>query len=321
MMSEGKSGRSPRVGWVRRVGGVMSAVLAGWLPCAALAESATQPAPRAAPVRIVSLSPHITELLFAIGAGDRLIGVDSFSDYPPQAKHIERVADVFAIDVERLVTLKPDLVVYWKSGTPMRQQDQLKTLGLNLYGTEQRHLADIQAALLDFGQLTGAQAQARSAASQYESGLRDLRARYANRAPLRVFYQVWDRPLYTLTGAHVVSEALSLCGARNVFSELKGLAPVVETEAVLARNPDVVIIAAVGNEGRRQARAWESFAGLAAAHEHHIYMIEPDLLNRMTPRILQGIDRLCRTLDQARLRAPPAAANLRDSARSSVARR
>ena len=275
----------------------------------------------AAPARIVSLSPHITELLFAVGAGDRIVGVDSYSDYPAQARRIQRVADVFAIDMERLVTVRPDLVVYWKSGTPMRQQDQLKAMGFNLYGTEQRHLADIGSALLDFGRMAGTEAQGRQAATQYEAGLQVLRTRYADRAPLSVFYQVWDRPMYTLTGAHVVSEALSLCGARNVFADLKGLAPVVETEAVLARNPDVVIIAAVGAEGERQARNWASFAGLNAAREHHIYLIDPDLLNRMTPRILQGVDRLCRTLDQARLRAPPAAATLRDAARASVARR
>jgi iron complex transport system substrate-binding protein len=274
-----------------------------------------------APARIVSLSPHITELLFAVGAGDRIVGVDSYSDYPPPAKRIPRVADVFAIDVERLLTVRPDLVIYWTSGTPIRQQDQLKSMGFRLYGTEQRRLADISAALVDFGRLAGTETQGRQAAAQFDAGLRALRVRYRNRPTLSVFYQVWDRPMYTLTGAHVVSEALALCGARNVFADLKGLAPVVETEAVLARDPDVVIVAAIGDEGRRLARVWESFAGLKAARRQHVYLVEPDLLNRMSPRILQGIDGLCRTLDQARLRAPPAAAALRDDERSSVARR
>jgi iron complex transport system substrate-binding protein len=275
----------------------------------------------ARPARIASLSPHITELLFAVGAGDRIIGVDAYSDYPAQAKRIERIADAFSIDLERLLVLKPDLVIYWKSGTPARQQEQLKALGLNIYGTEQRRLADVQTALLDFGRLTGGEAAAQRAASQYEAELRELRVRYANRAGLKVFYQVWDRPLYTLSGAHVVTEALGVCGAQNVFSDLAGLAPVVATEAVLARNPDVVVIAASGREGDRQAKNWEAFAGLNAARMHHIYTIDPDLLNRMTPRILQGVDRLCRTLDQARLRTMPAAGSLRDPARSSVVRR
>ena len=281
--------------------------------------------------RIVSLSPHITELFFAVGAGGRLIGADSFSNYPPEAKRIERVADVFAIDVERLIALKPDLVVYWKSGTPKRQQDQLQSLGLHLYGTEQRSLADIETALIEFGKLGGTMPQARVAAAAFHADLQRLRDQYAGRAVLKVFYQVWDRPLYTLTGAHVVSEVLSLCGATNVFSDLKGLAPVVDTESVLARNPDVIIVAAIGTEGTRQARAWERFSDLNAARTRRIYMIEPDLLNRMTPRILQGVEQLCKTLDQARLRAGAAVpagglrgltrADLRSASRSSIAPR
>ena len=301
-----------------------------------LATSAWYAAPANSPAhlpatRIVSLSPHITELFFAVGAGGRLIGADAFSDYPQEATRIERVADVFAIDVERLIALKPDLVVYWKSGTPKRQQEQLQSLGLNLYGTEQRSLADIEAALIEFGRLGGTVEEARIAAANFHADLQRLRNRYSGRATLKVFYQVWDRPLYTLTGTHVVSEVLNLCGATNVFSELKGLAPVVDTESVLARNPDVIIVAATGAEGARQARAWARFSDLNAARTQRIYLIEPDLLNRMTPRILRGVEQLCKTLDQARLRSGAAApvaglaglarADLRAASRSSVARR
>ncbi len=272
-------------------------------------------------MRIVSLSPHITELFFAVGAGGRLIGVDAYSNFPHEARRIERVADVFAIDVERLVALRPDLVVYWKSGTPMRQQEQLRQLGLNLHGTEQRSLADIEAALIEFGGLGGTPELAREVAARFHADLQQLRDRYAHRTSLKVFYQVWDRPLYTLTGKHVVNEVLNLCGAQNIFSELKGLAPVVDTEGVLARNPDVIVVAATGAEGARQAQAWERFSGLTAARTGRIYLIEPDLLNRMTPRILQGVDQLCKMLDQARLRAGALSPEPRPAARASVALR
>jgi iron complex transport system substrate-binding protein len=304
-----------------------AALAAVWLISTGPGCAASANSPSHAPAtRIVSLSPHITELFFAVGAGGRLIGADSFSNYPPEAKRIERVADVFAIDVERLIALKPDLVVYWKSGTPRRQQEQLQSLGLNLYGTEQRSLADIEAALIEFGRLGGTRDQARTAAASFHADLQRLRDRYSGRDTLKVFYQVWDRPLYTLTGAHVVSEVLTLCGATNVFSDLKGLAPVVDTESVLARNPDVIIVAAIGAEGVRQARAWSRFSDLNAARTKRIYLIEPDLLNRMTPRILQGVEQLCKTLDQARLRSAAALddlprADLRAASRSSVARR
>jgi len=263
--------------------------------------------PAVAPARIVSLSPHITELFFAVGAGDRLVGVDAWSDYPPAARAIPRIGDVFALDVERLLALKPDLVVYWNSGTPQRQQQQLHTLGLNLLGTEQRRLADIESALVEFGRLTDHAQQGRQAAAQFHAERLALAARYADRPRLRVFYQVWDRPLYTLTGEHVVNEVLEMCGGSNVFAGLSGLAPVVDTEAVLARNPDVILVAATGAEGERQVHAWNRYPTLAAVRAHRLYTLDPNLLDRMSPRILRGVSDLCEVLDQARRRVAGAA--------------
>ena len=293
--------RRRALSWVMQ--GVASLLLsvsaAGW----AVASSDSAGAPR----RIVSLSPHITELLFAVGAGDRLVGVDAWSDYPPAARDIQRVGDVFALDMERLLALKPDLVVYWTSGTPQRQQQQLHALGLHLLGTEQRRLADIESALVEFGQLTGHAQQGRQAAAQFHAERLALAARYANRPRLRVFYQVWDRPLYTLTGEHVVNEVLEMCGGSNIFAGLSGLAPVVDTEAVLARNPDVILVAATGADGERQVRAWERYPTLAAVRAHRLYTLDPNLLDRMAPRILQGVATLCEVLDQARLRRAGAA--------------
>lgn len=282
---------------------MLTAMLAG---TAGLAASPSSPANAEPPRRIVSLSPHITELLFAVGAGDALVGVDAWSDYPPAARLIPRVGDVFALDVERLLSLKPDLVLYWESGTPRQQQEQLRMLNLPLMGTEQRHLTDIETALVDFGRLTGHARQGREAAAKFRATRLALIARYANRPRLRVFYQVWDRPLYTLTGEHVVNEALEICGGINVFAGLSGLAPAVDVEAVLARNPDVIIVAATGPEGERQVRAWDRFPTLSAVKTHRLYMLDPNLLNRMTPRILDGVESLCKALDQARLRTPSA---------------
>ncbi len=258
------------------------------------------PAAAAAPARIVSLSPHITELFFAVGAGGRLVGVDAWSDYPAEARSIQRVGDVFAIDIERLLALRPDLIVYWKSGTPQRQQQQLQGLHLNLLGTEQRHLDDIESALREFGRITDNAANGDRAARRFREQRQALAARYADRARLTVFYQVWDRPLYTLNGEHVVNEVLDVCGGRNVFGDLTGLAPVVDVESVLARNPDVIIIAATGAEGARQAGAWSRYPDMRAVRERHVYTLDPDLLNRMSPRILGGVEALCGVLDQAR---------------------
>ena len=169
---------------------------------------------------------------------------------------------------------------------------------------EHRHLDDIGAALLEFGRLAGTEEAASAAARRYRAQLAELRAQYAGRRRLTVFYQIWDRPLYTLSGGHVVSEVLSLCGGDNVFADLTTLAPSVDTEAVLARNPDVIVIAAAGPEGDRQSAEWARFSGLRAARDHHIFTVDSTLLGRMGPRILEGARAVCALLDRARSGPP-----------------
>jgi iron complex transport system substrate-binding protein len=254
----------------------------------------------AAPPRIISLSPHITELLFDAGAGERIVGVDDMSDYPPAVARIARVGEPSALDVEGLLKLKPTLIVLWDSGTPPRRKEELKRLNLQLYVTEQHHLDDIATTLLDFGRLAGTETVAAAAASRYRSDLTQLRSQYAGSPRLRVFFQVWDRPLYTLSGEHVVTEVLSLCGADNVFADLTTLAPAIDREAVLARDPDVILIGATGAEGARQAAAWGRFGKLRAARNQHIFTVDPSLIGRMSPRILQGVRDVCGVLDRAR---------------------
>jgi iron complex transport system substrate-binding protein len=252
------------------------------------------------PPRIISLSPHITELLFAAGAGGRIVGVDDSSDYPAAVAGIPRVGEPAALDVEGLLKLKPTLIVLWDSGTPARRKAELQRLHLQLYVTDQHHLDDIGTTLVEFGRLAGTEAAADAAARRYRAELAQLRAQYAARPRLKVFYQVWDRPLYTLSGRHVVSEVLSLCGGDNVFADLSTLAPAVDKEAVLARNPDVILVAATGAEGERQTAAWGRYSDLPAVRKHHVYTVDPSLVGRMAPRILQGVREVCGLLDAAR---------------------
>ena len=250
--------------------------------------------------RIISLSPHITELLFAAGAGDRIVGVDDSSDYPPAVARITRVGEPAALDVEGLLKLRPTLIVLWDSGTPASRKAELERLKLRLYVTDQHHLDDIGATLIEFGRLAGTLPVAAAAARSYRTDLAQLRSHYAARPRLRVFYQVWDRPLYTLSGKHVVSEVLSLCGGDNVFADLSALAPAIDKEAVLARNPDVILVAAAGAEGARQALEWSRFSNLEAVRNHHVFTVDPSLVGRMAPRILQGVREVCGLLDAAR---------------------
>ncbi len=171
---------------------------------------------------------------------------------------------------------------------------------MRLYVTDQHRLDDIASTLLEFGRLAGTETAAADAARRYQTELAQLRSQYAARPRLKVFYQVWDRPLYTLSGAHVVSEVLSLCGGDNVFAELSTLAPAIDKEAVLARDPDVILIAATGTEGARQIAEWGRFGDLRAVRNHRVLTVDPSLLGRMAPRILQGVREVCGLLDAAR---------------------
>lgn len=171
---------------------------------------------------------------------------------------------------------------------------------MRLYATEQHHLDDIASTLIEFGRLAGTLPVAVAAAHKYRLDLEQLRAHYAARRRLTVFYQVWDRPLYTLSGKHVVSEMLSLCGGDNVFADLATLAPAVDKEAVLARNPDVIIIGANGADGARQVRDWSRFSSLQAVQKHRVFTVDPSLVGRMSPRILKGVATMCELLDRAR---------------------
>lgn len=279
---------------------ISTAGVAAWVSlCAMAVFSAGAATPSSAP-RIVSLSPHITELLFAAGAGARIVGIDDASDFPSAARLIPRLGETSALNIEALLRLQPSLILAWKTGAPPRVLAELERLKLRVVVTEQRSLEDIGTVLVQLGRLAGTLPTATEAARRYAADLAQLRARYAGRARLKVFFQVWDRPLYTLSAEHVVSEVLSLCGGDNVFAELSALAPAVDREAVLARNPDVILIGAIGPEGARQAADWERFSALQAVRNNRVFTIDPSLIGRMAPRILTGAQEVCSALARAR---------------------
>lgn len=250
--------------------------------------------------RIVSLAPYLTELLFAAGAGPYIVGVSDHSDYPPAALALSRIGAGTGLDLERIVALQPDLVVAWDSGNPAGQVGRLRDLGLRVYRSEPRRLEDIGIALERFGELAATQAEALIAADVYNRRLASLRRRNADSTPIEVFYQVWDRPLMTVSGRHIISDVMRLCGGVNVFDDLARLAPPVGIEAVLQRNPRVIIAAASADGSTGVLQHWQRWSNLEAVRENNLYTIPDDVLVRHTPRILDGAERLCRILDQVR---------------------
>lgn len=257
----------------------------------------------AAAKRIVSLSPHLTELLYAAGAGERIVGALEHSDYPPEARALPRVGSDAGIDLETVLALRPDLIVAWPNAGSLRAVNRLADMGLAVFRSEPRELDDIPRTLLRLGALAGTGREAERAAAAFRARATQLAQKYSNRPTVRVFYQVWDRPLLTVSGDHVISKVMRLCGGENVFARLPLIAPEIDREAVLRADPQVVV--ASGSDGARPPwlDAWKAYPGLAAAARGHLYAIPPELIQRHTPRLLDGAERLCGLLDQVRARS------------------
>ncbi|KVG32107.1 cobalamin-binding protein [Burkholderia diffusa] len=265
----------------------------------------TLPAPAQ---RVISLAPHATELVYAAGGGAKLVGTVTYSDYPPAAQSVQRVGDNKALDLERIAALKPDLIVVWRHGNAERQTDALRALHIPLFFSEPKHLDDVATSLHRLGTLLGTEPAADAAAASFSRDIAALRARYAARPPVTMFFQVWDRPLTTLNGAHLFNEVITLCGGRNVFAALKPLAPTVTDEAVLAANPEAIVTTSAGatrsDAPLPSLARWRAWPALTAVARNNLFAIDGDLLTRPSPRIAQGAAALCEDLDAARARRP-----------------
>jgi iron complex transport system substrate-binding protein len=249
--------------------------------------------------RVVTLAPHATELVFAAGAGERIVGVSDYSDYPPAAKAIPRIGGSHQVDTERLLALRPDLLVVWQGGNAERLLEPLRRLGVPVYQSEPKRLNDIPDEVERLGRLTGTEARAQPAAAALRARLAALAEKYRGRPPVSVFYQAWDQPLYTLNGRQIVSDAIRLCGGVNVFGTLAALAPIVSVEAVLEKNPEVIIRGGKDAEASGLAM-WKRYPALLAAQRGNLYTVSSELMTRAGPRMVDGAEALCGMLEQAR---------------------
>jgi len=248
--------------------------------------------------RVISMAPHITELLFAAGGGGRVVGVAAYSDFPEEAKKIQQIGSSREVDLERIVALKPDLIVVWRHGSSERQLEMLRKLGVPLFQSEPQKLEDIPNGVVKLAQLMGTERAAAPVAAELRQQLASLRGRYARRPVVRAFYQVWDKPLYTLNGEHIISDALRLCGGANVFADLPTTAPVVSVEGVLQKNPEAIFATAEKNYGG--ISMWKPYGTLLAVRNDNLFTIDGSLLNRAGPRMIAGAGMLCEKLELAR---------------------
>lgn len=250
--------------------------------------------------RIVSLAPHVTEILFAVGAGSRVVGVVQYSDYPPEAKQLPRIGGYQQVDLERVIGLHPDLIVAWQSGNNSGQIEQLRKLGFAVYISEPRRITDVASSMERIGALAGGGEQAARAVRDFRDRHARLQARYARRSPVRTFYEVWNRPLMTVSDAHLIGDVMKLCGAQNVFADLPVLTPTIGEEAVLVADPAVIIASGMDEARPQWLDEWRRWPRMKAVKAGHLYFVPPDILQRHSPRILDGAEQLCLQVDRAR---------------------
>lgn len=247
--------------------------------------------------RIISLAPDLTEILFAAGAGNHIVGVMRGSDYPVAAKKIPIIASYNSVDTERMLTLQPDLIVVWAEGN---LSHALKKFNIPIYYSHQKKLTDIPSTLRRLGCLAGTQKTADQAATKYTQDYQVLQKNYANKKIINVFYQVWQQPLITVTKESWINEVIALCGGKNIFANLKGTSPQVNLEEVIIANPDVI----VGTKSKLDwQHFWSQWQQVRAVKHHHVFALDPNLIERASPRLLEGAMEMCKSLDSARQRS------------------
>jgi iron complex transport system substrate-binding protein len=251
-------------------------------------------------LRVVSLAPHITEIVFAAGAGAQLVGAVDYSDYPQAAQDIQRIGSYNNVSYETLVALQPDLVLSWRSGNGSEVVERLESLGMKVYVDEPKTLEDVAHSLRVVGRLTGNENSAEAAAQMFLQQLLHLREAYSTGQEVSVYYQIWDEPLLTLNGKHLISDVIRLCGGRNVFADAIPLVSRISVESVIKADPQVIIASGMDKARPEWLDAWRQWTSMTAVKNGQLYFVPPDVLQRHTPRIIEGATLLCEELQRAR---------------------
>ncbi|MEI7431108.1 MAG: cobalamin-binding protein [Betaproteobacteria bacterium] len=252
--------------------------------------------------RIITLAPHMAETLFAAGAGSRLVGVVEYSDFPEEVKKITRVGGYSRFDLEAVLALKPDLVIAWYSGNAPAHLEKLRSLGLPVYISQPNSIEDVASELERFGLLAGTGEIAKAEAAKLRERHAALKKRYSQRPVVRTFYQVWKQPLTTIGGKQIITSIIRLCGGENVFAKLDAFAPVVTVEAVISANPEAIIASGMEQSRPEWLDDWKRWTSINAVSRDNLFFIQPQLIQRHTPRLLDGAELLCQHLETVRAR-------------------
>ncbi|RMJ02737.1 Vitamin B12-binding protein precursor [Marinobacter litoralis] len=252
--------------------------------------------------RIATLSPGATELAFAAGAGDKVVAVVNYSDYPEAARKLPLVGNHTRIDLEALLALKPDLVITWRTGNPPAQMEMLRALGLPMFAIEPRTFEGVSKVIEQLSILAGTEQEGFAEAERFRKGISLIAEQYRDAEPLPVFYQVWQTPLMTINDNHLIGKVIRLCGGANVFGDMPRLVPRISAEVVLEADPHAIITGSVEGAEDNQLDRWQSYTGMTAVAKNNLFFVPASPISRPTPRLLEASRDICQRLDVARER-------------------
>lgn len=267
---------------------------------AGAASASSSPLSPGKQVKLVATAPHIVEMLYAIGAGDSIIGTTEHSDYPKAATKIPRIGNYAGLQVERILQLKPDYIVAWKSGNPEVDLNRLKKLGMKIVYSNPTELSSVAKEIRMLGKLTNHENKANQVADAYLAKLNDLTQKYQQQQPISVFYQLWTAPLTTVANKAWPQQLLSVCQAQNPFIDLKGDYPQLSIEHVMLAKPKLIIIPTSTGEPNQIKGYWQQFNAIPAVKNKQIKTVNSDKLHRMTPRALDELEVMCEKIDKTR---------------------
>jgi len=252
--------------------------------------------------RIATLSPGATELAFAAGAGDKVVAVVNYSDYPEAALKLPLVGNHTRIDLEALLALKPDLVITWRTGNPPAQMEMLRALGLPMFAIEPRTFEGVSKVIEQLSTLAGTEQEGFAEAERFRKGIAEIAEQYRDAEPVPVFYQVWQTPLMTINDNHLIGKVIQLCGGVNVFGDMPRLVPRISAEVVLEADPHAIITGSVEGIEDNQLDRWKSYTGMTAVANKNLFFVPASPISRPTPRLLEASRDICQRLDVARER-------------------
>ena len=255
--------------------------------------------------RIIALAPHIVENVYSAGAGNLLVASVNYANYPPEAEMLPKVGGYNKFNIEAIAALNPDVIFAWQSGTPDHFFEKLKQLGIPLYLDEPSTIAEVANSIRNIGILTGKTKIAEQAAQNHLQELAKLKNTQKNKTPIKVFYQVWDDPLYTINGKQIISDVLRLCGGINIYSNEPIKAPIISLESVIERDPQVIMTGSTHKSSDKALGRWKTWPSMSAVKHNNLFVVNADIVSRHTARITQGAESVCEKFDIARQNLKP----------------